>query len=230
MVRSESYSANNTEARAASGVPGAASNIDALTEEDPAADTSEALIDTIRNYEVDRTVSYQRQDAFRLSRVNVSVILNSRVQDANSDSTLSAVEELVRNAVGINLDRGDRTTVRTLPFFADNTIEEDQPVSVVDTVREGSSMMPVIALLVVILLLIIGGSILYGLRKRRASRKQAELTEDLALLNAGSGQENQDEEVFSKIDSTASDRVRDLAVSSPDQIATILERWIKEAD
>ncbi|MET4694746.1 flagellar basal-body MS-ring/collar protein FliF [Endozoicomonas lisbonensis] len=231
VLRSESYSGSSNP-KGASGVPGASSNVDNLNEEVETPEGSESSVSTIRNYEVDRTLSFQRQEAFRIARINASVILNSRIDGVDAELTLSAVDDLVRNAVGVDLDRGDRISVRSLPFFDEAVAEEVQISSVAMAVREGGSMMPVmIGLLALALVGVIAAAIFYSVRQRRQRHEQAALAAELALLDAGAGNEDSDDDdAFSKVDATASDRVRDLAVSSPDQIATILERWIKEAD
>lgn len=228
-LRSESYSGTTREP-GARGVPGASSNVENLDEDTGDAGEPDTAVTSIRNYELDRTLSYQRQDSFRVARVNASVILNSRINGAEADFTLSAVDDLVRNAVGIDLDRGDRITVRSLPFFDDFVTEEDQVISVVAAVRGSSNMSIIIGLLALILLAVITASVYYAARQKRLRREQEALEAELAMLDAGAGNEEGEEDAFSRVDATASDRVRDLAVSSPDQIATILERWIKEAD
>ncbi|KEQ16029.1 hypothetical protein GZ77_06070 [Endozoicomonas montiporae] len=231
VLRSESYS-GNTAPQGAGGVPGAASNVENLDEGTGTGDeNSDVNVSSIRNYEMGRTMSYQRQDAFRIARINASVILNSRINGAEADFTLSAVDDLVRNAVGIDLDRGDRITVRSLPFYDSGAAEDDPMSSMVMAVREGGSMMPLmIGLLILFLILVVVAVIYYSIRLHRQRNEQAALAAELALLDAGAGNEESEEDALSKVDATASDRVRDLAVSSPDQIATILERWIKEAD
>ena len=230
VLCSESYS-GNTIPQGAGGIPGAASNVENLDEAAEADAGNDANVSSIRNYEMGRTLSYQRQDAFRVSRINASVILNSRINGAEADFTLSAVDDLVRNAVGIDLDRGDRITVRSLPFYDNAESEGDSVSSVALAVREGGSMMSVmIGVLALLLVGVIAGSVYYSVRQRRQRNEQAALAAELALLDAGAGNEESDDDAFSRVDATASDRVRDLSVSSPDQIATILERWIKEAD
>ena len=232
VVRSESFSGNGGP-DLAQGVPGAASNVENLAEDDVEAEPAESSISSVRNYEVNKTVSYQRLDSFRIARVNASVILNSRVlgaEAADADAAMSAVDDLVSNAIGIDLNRGDRISVRTLPFYDDSATEGASGSSVARVAREGGSMMPVLMMLLAVLLVLTVGGSVYAYRKRKQRREQEALAAELALLDASAGNEDQEEDMFNRGEASASDRVRDLAVSSPDQIATILERWIKEGD
>src|SRR5690606_10134472 len=72
--------------------------------------------ETTRNYEVDRTLSYQQQQVGRLRRLTVAVVVNDRVSfNENgeavyspwSDNDLQRLEVLVRDAVGFSAARGD---------------------------------------------------------------------------------------------------------------------------
>lgn len=82
--------------------------------------------ETTRNYEVDRTLSYQQQQVGRLRRLTVAVVVNDRVSfNENgeavytpwSDNDLQRLEVLVRDAVGFNAARGDSVNVINSPFM-----------------------------------------------------------------------------------------------------------------
>lgn len=79
-----------------------------------------------RNYEVDRTLSYQQQQVGRLRRLTVAVVVNDRVSFNErgeavytpwSDNDLQRLEILVRDAVGFNAARGDSVNVINSPFM-----------------------------------------------------------------------------------------------------------------
>lgn len=78
-----------------------------------------------RNFEVDRSISYVRQDQGRLQRLSVAVVVDDRVQlDANgqpiripwTDQDLQRFTRLVQDAVGYNTSRGDSVSVVNAPF------------------------------------------------------------------------------------------------------------------
>ncbi len=82
--------------------------------------------ETTRNYEVDRTLSYQQQQVGRLRRLTVAVVVNDRVSfNENgeavytpwSDNDLQRLEVLVRDAVGFSAARGDSVNVINSPFM-----------------------------------------------------------------------------------------------------------------
>ena len=231
VLRSESYS-ENVLTPGASGVPGAASNVENLGENADDDSAGESTVNSIRNYEMGRTLSYQRQDAFRVARINASVILNSRIEGVDTDVTLSAVQELVQSAVGIDQTRGDQVAVQALPFFDESMSADRQGLSGLGDVSEEGGVMPMLlSILMLGILAMAGFAVYFVVRQKKARQEQEALEAELALLDAEAGnKEAEEEDAFSKVDAASSDRIRDLAVSSPDQIASILERWIKEAD
>ncbi len=89
-----------------------------------------------RNYEVDRTLSYQQQQVGRLRRLTVAVVVNDRVTfNENgeavytpwSDNDLQRLEILVRDAVGFNAARGDSVNVINSPFMGKDEIGLGDP-------------------------------------------------------------------------------------------------------
>lgn len=89
---------------------------------EPSTTRSEAT----RNYEVDRTLTYQRQQSGRIRRLTVGVVVNDRAQvNASgvteyvpwSENDLLRLELLVKDAVGFNAARGDSVSVINSPFM-----------------------------------------------------------------------------------------------------------------
>lgn len=223
-VRSESYSQQATgETTAASGVPGASTSQPATS---PDQDSPDGTIKRIRNFELDRTVRFKRQDAFRLNQINVAVLLNSAIpvlEGKDDTAFIEAVNSLLRNAAGINMDRGDRVEVRLLPFSI-VSMEEQEMAEAMSRKSSGSYGLWLALLILVVTL--IGLGIFFAKRMKKENHAQSTIEKELALLDdlangkADGGAEHD----------KASDRVRDLVDSNPGQVATILERWMKEAD
>ena len=224
VVRSESFSGAQDPVTA-SGVPGVAANASG----DEPAENNDRSVSQIRNYEVDRTVSYRRQDGFNLSRVNVAVVLNSEVDGfagEGADVRLEAVRQLLLNAAGIELGRGDEVAVQALPF-----VEDDEQLIAESLLPGPQSAQARIAIMVVgaLMLLFLIGGVFFWIRRIRDQRQKEEMTREIAMLAGRDGAEiasqgSGDNEFRS------ADRVRDLARSNPEQVAGILERWIKEGD
>ncbi|GLR63922.1 flagellar basal-body MS-ring/collar protein FliF [Marinospirillum insulare] len=86
-----------------------------------------------RNFELDRTLSYSRNDTGRIARLTVAVVIDDLIQrnpetgEAErqpwSESELERLTSLVRNAVGYSAARGDSVSVINSPFI-EGAVEE----------------------------------------------------------------------------------------------------------
>ncbi|MEN1960691.1 flagellar basal-body MS-ring/collar protein FliF [Luteimonas sp. MJ246] len=137
MVRSEQLSETGTlgagDAAIAQGVPGAASNTpDATAAPVPeAAPAGPGSRSSVRNYELDRTLTHTRQAPGRIRRVTAAVLLDNvapapaasagAADGAAEGRALSAdeitrIETLVQQAIGFDASRGDVVSVVNAPF------------------------------------------------------------------------------------------------------------------
>lgn len=118
------------------GIPGALSNqppgaANAPEQIDPVTGQPITPLDkrseTIRNYEVDRSLSYKQQQVGRIKRLTVAVVINDK-ESLNTetgelqfvpwaDADLERLEVLVKDAVGFNAARGDSVNVINSPFM-----------------------------------------------------------------------------------------------------------------
>ncbi len=152
----ESFDPNNTVVRSerldedqrtgsggvASGVPGALSNqppeaggvedgTEPANEEQQARNTSRS---SVRNYEVDRTISHTRPQSNTIRRLSVAVLVDeSPVEEGAEARTLSQPElerytSVVREAVGFNEARGDTVVVLGQAFMrVEDAVEPEEP-------------------------------------------------------------------------------------------------------
>jgi len=129
----------------AQGVPGALSNQpppDPVAPIDAPADTTNATPsanlqaarntrhDGTINYEVDRTIRHVKVPVGRIQRLSAAVVVNYRVSDTGEPQALSEdeiqnIENLVRQAMGFDAQRGDTLSVVNSPF---NDVESTPPV------------------------------------------------------------------------------------------------------
>ena len=110
-----------------------------------------------RNYEVDRTISHIKDSGGQIDRLSVAVVLNYRVEevavvaeegadapDAGTTTTesrpipaaeIAQIEQVVREAIGFDVDRGDSVSITSAQFF---TIEEEplEPLTFMDTLSD----------------------------------------------------------------------------------------------
>jgi len=77
--------------------------------------------DSTVNYEIDKTISHTKQAIGSIKRLSAAVVLNHR-KDAKgvakplADAELKQINDLVKEAMGYNKDRGDTVSVANAPF------------------------------------------------------------------------------------------------------------------
>lgn len=147
-VRSERELTEQRAAGAQGGIPGALANqppADAtVPEQAVGADGEEAAPQPVnvrrestRNYEMDRTVSYRRQELGRVKRVTVALAVDDmKVVDPQTgevsyepwpEQELQRLSMLVRDAVGYSAARGDSVTVMNTAFAPEEAVEFEAP-------------------------------------------------------------------------------------------------------
>ncbi len=144
VVRSEQLSENQTSASGglAAGVPGALSNQppeatgvapgDVATEAE-LLEPKNSSRESIRNFEVDRTIRHTRPQSGAIRRLSVAVLIDDTPaggDDTQATLTPADIERytaLVREAVGFNEARGDSVVVLNEAFRAEQPMEEIEP-------------------------------------------------------------------------------------------------------
>jgi flagellar M-ring protein FliF len=147
-VRSERELTEQRGAGAQGGIPGALANqppADATVPEQAAGGDGEAAApapvnvrrESTRNYEMDRTVSYRRQELGRVKRVTVALAVDDmKVVDPQTgevsyepwpEQELQRLSMLVRDAVGYSAARGDSVTVMNTAFAQEEAVEFQAP-------------------------------------------------------------------------------------------------------
>ncbi|CCG94784.1 flagellar M-ring protein FliF [Marinobacter nauticus] len=149
-VRSERELSEQRVAGAQGGIPGALANqppgaatvpeqATAAPGEDgaPAAPPVNVRSESTRNYELDRTVSYTRQELGAVKRVTVALAVDDmKVVDPETgevsyqpwpEAELQRLSMLVRDAVGYSASRGDSVTVMNTAFAPEEAVEFDAP-------------------------------------------------------------------------------------------------------
>ncbi len=147
MVRSEqlSESTSGGGANAPQGVPGSASNTPAAAApanataanapaaaaaaQQQAAPGGPSSRSSVRNYEIDRTLTHTRQGPGRVRRVTAAVLVDNVPAAAGKDGKpavraltepeLKRIESLVQQAIGFDGQRGDAVSVVNAPFARD---------------------------------------------------------------------------------------------------------------
>ena len=135
-LRSEQLSSDETTERRARGVPGAVANtppsetelaqIEEQQEGSDGPSTRTKSTNEVRNYEVSRVISTTQNPSNQIARVFASVLVSDQeIVNPETGVTetqplpqekLDEIRELVRNAIGIDDERGDNLTVSSAPF------------------------------------------------------------------------------------------------------------------
>ena len=135
-IRSQQTSEAGSPANPASGVPGALSNQPPGAATAPIAGGAPApgapasagpsRKDATTNFEVDKTVRYEQRPMGAIKRLTVGVLVNHRrlvdaktgkvTVQALSAAEVAQINELVKEAMGYNRERGDTLTVTNAPF------------------------------------------------------------------------------------------------------------------
>ncbi len=140
VVRSEQLFEESTDSQGPMGIPGALSNQPppaGTTEEFQAeqADAAQPIRNTsrsVRNYEIDRTISHVRNSPVSLRKLSVAVVVDYRLkQDENGEiqripletGEMERITSLVREAVGLNEARGDTINVVNTSFRLPEDVE-----------------------------------------------------------------------------------------------------------
>ena len=103
----------------------------------PAPAPVDVRSESTRNYEMDRTVSYVRQELGRIKRLTVALAVDDmKVVNADTgavtyepwpEQELQRLSMLVRDAVGYSAARGDSVTVMNTAFAPEQVVAYDAP-------------------------------------------------------------------------------------------------------
>ncbi|MDD4978554.1 MAG: flagellar basal-body MS-ring/collar protein FliF [Gallionella sp.] len=168
----------------AGGVPGALSNqppvpatapivANANSANNPAVTPISAHKESTVNYEVDRTIRHTTLPVGMIKRLSVAVVVNNRkVTDAKgkvsfkplTDAEKTQINDLVRDAMGFDANRGDTLNVQNAAFNLDKEVVEEIPLwkqpDIVDLAKDVAKYL----LIAIIMMIVIFGVIKPALR------------------------------------------------------------------
>jgi flagellar M-ring protein FliF len=212
----------------APGMPGAAP---AAAHDATAAGTAlpaSARRDATINYELDKTIKHVRQAGGAIKRLSVAVVVNHRKETAQGGKAsfkplttkeMAQINDLVKEAMGFNKDRGDTLNVANSPFAAgDKEIAPDTPIwknpTLIGWLLEG---------LKYLLFAGLAGYLFFGLVKpflrklmERAMRIPEPVAESVGYA-IPAGQIAYDQKV---------EMARELARQEPKLVANVIKEWV----
>ncbi|MBL8472615.1 MAG: flagellar M-ring protein FliF [Rhodocyclaceae bacterium] len=260
-VRSEQSSETITNQQGPAGVPGALSNqpppvatAPVTTNATPgqtgtnAANTQPITTkkEALRNYEVDKTVSHVRRALGQVRRLSVAVVVNHRGEKqkdgsmkpvALADAEMKQINDLVREAVGFNKDRGDTVAVANTPFTEIEAPAEAQLPLWKDpeNIALGKELLKYLLLAGVVAYLLLGvvRPVVKSLTTPPEEEKKPE-DEDMEVrdLTPAEGEEEATEVELSPEEQARLayeqklTQIRQLAQSNPKLVAEVLREWV----
>lgn len=246
------------------GIPGALTNqppnggqapeeANAQNGEGGAAQPSNSRKQAVRNYELDRTVSYTKHEKGRMRRLSVAVVVDDKIavnpetgapeRTRWTEAELERIAILVRDAVGFSAVRGDSVNILNESFIADNeALDYTVPwyqQAWFKTLAKQLAGVAIIGLLIIGLLRPVLKSLANSGLKARAEDEAKEL----AALQAA-GVDSFDSLSDETVTLTGGDAmalpspeesyeqqlnaVKGLVAEDPGRVAQVIKRWINE--
>ena len=265
-IRSEQTVEEQRIGAAGGGVPGALTNQPPANGEAPeianggngqqgeGAVPSNSRSQAVRNYELDRTVSYTKHEKGRLRRLTVAIVIDDKKQKDIatgeittipwSDVELERLAILIRDAVGYSALRGDSVNILNERFFESSDMEMLGEPKIWEQDWFARLAKQLVGLLIIVVLLV---GIVRPVLKSLASsgtkvREEEEANELAALQSAGLGAFDtlSDETVtLTGGDELALPRpeesyeknlnaVKGLVADDAGRVAQVIKRWINE--
>ncbi|RMH22208.1 MAG: flagellar M-ring protein FliF [Gemmatimonadetes bacterium] len=196
------------------------------------AEQGASQVQTNTAYETTRSTETLRRAGARVERLTVAVAVNHRVITADDGTTtleprtpeeLRQIEALVRNAVGVDEDRGDAISVANLPFEAPPPAVPVEPgVDVVGVLQ--ASQRPLVGLAGIAMALFLALRVMSTIRALEPSRPSGP---QLALVPEGPEPAQLSGHRASEPDIVPAPPTPTRVVD-PEMTARVLKTWLKE--
>ena len=189
--------------------------------------------DSTINYEVDKTIRHTKQSVGTIKRLSAAVVLNHR-KDAKglvkpiADAELKQINELVKEALGYNKDRGDTVSVANAPFSTVDQADSDFPLwkdpdvlSLLKSLFKYGAIAAIVAYLLFKIVLPLSKAMLEAPPKHHRGSLGGNIN---VLSNEEEEQEGLPPSAAEAL-SKKLDEARDLAQQDPKVIANIIKDW-----
>jgi flagellar M-ring protein FliF len=188
-------------------------------------------------FEASRTLEQFSGAAGSIKRLTVAVLVNARVGEEGSATALSAdeltrVESLVRNAVGLDVTRGDDIAVVSIPFDAVTVMPENVPVGpgILQVIPQYQR--PVVTIVALLLAFILGLKTLRAVRPQQVADAGSQ-----SLPRSAGGTKELPRTVEAALSSAPQPAIVDNAhaqllarsAQTPDMAARAIRAWMKES-
>lgn len=199
---------------------------------------------SVRNFEVDRTISHVREAPGSVRRLSVAVVVDHQEQlNAAGElermpleqAELDRLNVLVRDAVGFNAERGDSVNVISVSFRPADPVPEPDPVPIWEQPWFLELIRPLLAVLVVLLVAL---TVIRPLLRGLADKGRLEEELELARLAPPEGDDDtlslghDAQEALAGPESGAPhyethlEMARNLVREDPKRVAQLMKMWI----
>ncbi len=235
VVRSESLASHDQNVQSGQGgIPGISSN--RVADGGKSSTTPSSSSRTQRNYELDRTVTQSRKAPGTLEKLSIGILVNetaAKSGDGWSPEELEMMNNLVINAIGLDLARGDTISLYSLPFNTEPKPEELPPKEIWQELLEGEHRNAILIGGGVLLFILLALILRISLYRRQVKRNQLAIPQadkrtfipssappaemDSSLLMGNANNAHSDKMI---------EKARQFAIRHPKQVAMMLEKWI----
>jgi flagellar M-ring protein FliF len=190
------------------------------------------------NYELDKTVKHTKGGPGTILRMSVAVVVNHKsTTDPKtgkpktvpySEAEMKQINDLVREAMGFNKERGDTVSIANAPFSA----EPEAQIPVLDRVQPYSGNL--LEILKYVAFAVIAWLVWTRLLKpmfARIAETMAHQTQEqnaLAMAGAGHGHQETSPQVQMYEDKLAA--ARDLVRQDPKVVANVIKEWVSAGE
>ena len=194
------------------------------------------------NYEVDKTIRYTKQAMGNIRRLSAAMVINHRRETGKDgqpvskpipDAEMKQINELVREAMGFNKERGDTISVANAPFTAVDKIESEMPIwkdpENISYAKDIAKYLIIAAIIAFLYFKIIQPSLKTMFEPPAKSEK--EIAEEGGLFGGagalpGGGEEEGATEVRIDHYAVKVQKARDAAEADPKAVANIIKDWM----
>jgi len=235
-IRNEQLVKEESHGDAKGGIPGSLSNQPAEVTDsnaDLTQTSGQTSSRTVRNYELDKTISHTRYGGNALKRLSVAVVVdNERTVNDNGeveskaldDAKMAKITDLVKKAVGFDIGRGDTINVINSRFFEEPTEEVVDDKSLLDNPNLVVLAKYIGAGLMIVMLI-------FGVLKP-ILKELAKIPNKPVMRNVNSGGQRGSEEMSSNpmmAETSYEDNLKTakkMASDDPKRVAQVINNWV----
>lgn len=195
------------------------------------------------NYEVDKTIRHTKQAIGDIRRLSAAVVVNHRKDVGKdgkpttkplSDAEMKQINDLVREAMGFNKERGDTISVANAPFTAVDRSESEIPLwkdpENISYIKDLIKYLIVAAIIALLYFKVIQPSLKTMFPPAKPEHEAAHEGGGLfgAPTGAAGGEEDEEGATEVRIDHYAVkvQKARDIAQADPKAVANIIKDWM----